>query len=224
MNITKTKFSVVLAISVATLTVGACLSKEEADLNVDNDDGGGNTPANQAPVISGNPPQAVTVGSSYSFTPTASDPDGDTMTFSITNRPDWATFSNNTGTLSGTPTLGSAGTTLEIVISVSDGDLRASLSPFEVDVVQDSLGSVTLGWTPPTANGDGTTLNDLVAYKFYYGMQSGQYTSSVRVDNPGIASYVVQSLVPDTYYFAATVVNSLGVESRFSNEAIYQVL
>ena len=94
----------------------------------------------------------------------------------------------------------------------------------QVDAVPAPLGSVTLSWTPPTTNGDGTTLNDLVAYKFYYGTEPGHYTHSIRVDNPGIARYVVENLVPDTYYFAATAINNLGIESRFSNEAVHQVL
>ena len=93
-----------------------------------------------------------------------------------------------------------------------------------VDVRPVPSGSVTLSWNPPTSNGDGTVLNDLVAYKFYYGTEPGQYTHSIRIDNPGIARYVVENLVPDTYYFAATAINSLGIESRFSNEAVHQVL
>ncbi len=43
--------------------------------------------ANSAPQISGTPSPIVNVGQSYSFTPTASDPNGDTLTFSIQNRP-----------------------------------------------------------------------------------------------------------------------------------------
>ena len=43
--------------------------------------------ANRAPNISGAPPTAAREGQSYEFTPTASDADGDTLTFSIRNRP-----------------------------------------------------------------------------------------------------------------------------------------
>ncbi|RZF87403.1 DUF4347 domain-containing protein, partial [Pseudoalteromonas sp. CO325X] len=48
--------------------------------------------ANQAPVISGTPPTAATVQQVYTFAPTASDPEGDELTFSITNQPTWAAF------------------------------------------------------------------------------------------------------------------------------------
>ena len=42
---------------------------------------------NQAPTISGNPPDQVAVGGLYSFTPTANDPDGDTLIFTMTGQP-----------------------------------------------------------------------------------------------------------------------------------------
>ncbi len=59
--------------------------------------------ANRGPIISGflltgqwRPPLTV-----Y---PVASDPDGDPLTFTITNKPVWAQFSAASGQLSGTPT------------------------------------------------------------------------------------------------------------------------
>jgi hypothetical protein len=59
--------------------------------------------ANRAPSISGTPPTTATVGRAYSFTPTASDPDGQVLKFSINWKPAWASFSKTTGRLSGTP-------------------------------------------------------------------------------------------------------------------------
>ena len=47
---------------------------------------------NSAPQISGTPSPSVNVTQNYSFTPTASDPDGDNLTFSIENMPRWAQF------------------------------------------------------------------------------------------------------------------------------------
>ena len=63
----------------------------------------GNGPFESPPTISGTPPTTVTVGAAYAFTPTASDPDGGTLTFAIANRPSWATFNATTGRLAGTP-------------------------------------------------------------------------------------------------------------------------
>jgi hypothetical protein len=60
-------------------------------------------PSNSAPTISGTPPSSVLEGVQYRFRPSASDPDGDTLSFSISNRPAWAAFDSATGELSGTP-------------------------------------------------------------------------------------------------------------------------
>ena len=178
---------------------------------------------NEAPSISGNPPAAVTVGSDYSFTPDASDPDGDTLTFTIQNNPDWATFDSDTGTLSGNAAAGTEGMYANIEISVSDGQASTSLPAFSIEVVQAVVGSATLTWEAPTKNVDGSALTDLAAYNLHYGTSSGSYTTEVRIDNPGITTYVVENLVADTYYFSITSVNDAGEESRFSGEAMYTV-
>ena len=207
-----------LAALAIALVLGGCLSQENSNPVSGGGPVGESPQPNHAPSIGGSPAAAVTIGESYTFTPTASDSDGDTLTFSVSNLPSWASFDAMTGTLTGTPTLGDIGTYADITISVSDGSLTDSMTPFPIDVVQAALGSVTLSWTPPTENSDGSLLNDLVAYKFYYGTKSGQYTSSIRVDSPGIATYVIDNLVPNTYYFVATAVNSTGMESAYSNE------
>ena len=89
---------------------------------------------NDAPTITGTPAITVDEDSAYSFTPTAADPDGDALTFSIANKPSWATFDTATGTLSGTPGNADVGTTGGIVITVSDGDLAVTLPAFTVTV------------------------------------------------------------------------------------------
>jgi len=178
---------------------------------------------NSPPSITGNPPGAVVIGESYSFTPAASDPDGDSLTFSIQNRPDWANFSATTGALTGVPSLGDTGTYSQISISVTDGQASDSLQQFAVTVAQAGTGSTTLSWTAPTQNEDGSPLTDLAGYTIYYGTASGNYTSQIPINNPGITTFVVDNLSPDTYYFAATASNSAGQQSRFSGEAVKTV-
>ncbi|MGI2142199.1 putative Ig domain-containing protein [Shewanella baltica] len=90
---------------------------------------------NGAPVISGTPTLSVNQDVSYQFTPTASDSVGDVLSFSIANKPAWATFNTTTGTLSGTPSNQDVGVTSGIIISVSDGALSASLPAFNLSVV-----------------------------------------------------------------------------------------
>jgi len=93
-----------------------------------------NTTSNQTPTISGTPETSVVENALYQFTPIADDPDGDPLTFSITNKPVWAEFSATTGTLSGTPISSHVGTFSEILISVSDGTNTVSLPQFSIDV------------------------------------------------------------------------------------------
>jgi hypothetical protein len=127
-----------VAVIVSAVFLGACLASEKSGV-VAGDDGGFLQPgSNNPPTISGNPPTGVTMGVAYSFTPTASDPDGDALTFSVANRPTWAAFDSSTGTLSGTPTMGSTGLFPNIQISVSDGQASASMAPFDVMVSDDS--------------------------------------------------------------------------------------
>lgn len=175
--------------------------------------------ANAAPTISGTPPSIVNVDQSYSFTPTASDPDGDTLTFSIQNMPPWAQFNSASGALSGTPQAGDAGSYANISISVSDGNLSDTLPEFTITVNQVSLGSVTLNWTPPTQNTDGSILTNLAGYKIYYGTSPDNYPNQITINNPGITSTVVDNLTPNTWYFVSTAFNSSGMESDFSNVA-----
>ncbi len=172
---------------------------------------------NRPPVISGAPSTSVMQGTAYAFQPTASDPDGNPLTFSITNAPSWATFSAATGRLQGTPGPGHVGTTSNIVIRVSDGTASTALPAFSITVVAVASGSATLSWTPPTRNTDGSALTNLAGYRVRWGQTLGNYTSSVTLNNPGLTSYVVGSLVPGTYYFVVTALNSAGVESQFSN-------
>ncbi len=160
----------------------------------------------------------------YSFTPTASDPDGNALTFSVANKPAWATFSSSTGRLRGTPSAAHVGTTSPITISVSDGMASASLTSFSIQVMPTATGSVTLSWNPPTQNTDGTALTNLAGYKVYWGTDQNEYTNSVDVNNPGIATYVIEQLTPATWYFAVTSVNSAGAESSYSNVASKQIL
>jgi hypothetical protein len=178
---------------------------------------------NNPPTIGGSPSPAILVNDTYEFAPSAADADGDPLTFRIQNKPRWASFDSSTGQLSGQPTLGDVGTYENIVITVSDGTADQSLSAFSITVSQSALGNVTLSWVAPTENSDGSPLNDLAGYKIYYGKSSGVYDHEIRLDNPGLTTYVVENLVPDTYFFAAQAFNSAGVDSTFSGEAVRSV-
>ena len=171
---------------------------------------------NSAPTISGTPGTADTVGTPYTFTPQASDTDGDALSFSVQNLPSWATFSIATGALSGTPT--TAGTYSNIVISVSDGYTSVSLAPFSINVTQPATsGSATLTWTAPVTNTDGSALTDLAGYHIYYGSSATALSNVIDVASAGTTSYTVASLTSGTWYFAVSAYTTSGLESTLSN-------
>ena len=174
---------------------------------------------NSAPSISGTPATSIVQNSAYQFVPSASDPDGDPLTFDIVTKPGWTSFDPVTGILTGTPTAADVGTTDGIVISVTDGTSTASLPPFGITV--DAIGpvSVTLSWTIPTTNEDGTPLTDLAGFKIYYRTITGTYSDPTIVDNPGVSSFVIENLSAESaYFFAAKAFDTSGNDSDFSNE------
>ena len=174
---------------------------------------------NQAPTIAGTPGANILEGELYEFVPTASDPEGDSLEFSIARKPAWAQFDKDSGRLSGTPGAGDVGNFTNIAISVSDGKASAALAAFDVSVNQIAAGNATLSWSPPTANADGSPLNDLTGYRIYYGRNQDNLTQVVVVNNPGLTRYVVENLTPALWHFEMTSVNSAGVESQRSPTA-----
>ena len=188
-----------------------------------NDDGGADPSGNSSPTILGNPQAAILANEMYDFQPNAFDPDGDPLTFQVANKPNWATFETSTGRLYGQPTINNLGIFDDIVISVSDGSASKSLPKFAIAVTQTALGNVTLSWAAPTQNADGSPLTDLAGYKIFYGTVSTNYDHEIVIDNPGMTTYVVDNLVPDTYYFAAKSFNASGIESDFSAESVRTV-
>ncbi|UUA74053.1 DUF4347 domain-containing protein [Cellvibrio sp. QJXJ] len=114
---------------------------------------------NGPPSINGTPALTVNEDSAYSFVPSATDTMGDTLTFSIANKPAWAAFDTTTGALTGTPINADVGITSAIVISVSDGSLSSSLAAFDLTVVNTNDAPLISG-TPTTS------VDQDVAYSF----------------------------------------------------------
>ena len=216
MNISN-RFAIRFTALAVMVLLGGCLSSEEPETAAAPEPV---APSNRAPTISGNPNTSVLMGEQYSFTPSASDADNDTLTFDVQGEPSWLTINSGSGALTGTPTLADVGSESGIVVSVSDGIASASLPQFGVDVVQNADGSITLTWTAPTLNEDGSALTDLAGYKIYYGTSPGNYPNQIRIDGVGMTTQVVNNLTPDTYYFTATAFNSAGIESSYSGEAV----
>ena len=106
--------------------------------------------SNTSPTIGGTPAESVDEDSGYLFEPSFNDPDGDTLIFSIVNKPVWASFSSTTGVLSGTPLNENVGTTSGIIIRVSDGIAEpVSLPVFNI-TVNNTNDIPTISGTPST--------------------------------------------------------------------------
>ncbi len=176
--------------------------------------------------ISGTPRTSVAANGWYGFQSWATDNDGRAVTYSIKNKPAWATFDTKYGHLYGIPTSASVGTYASIVISASDGLSSASLPAFSITVTgtasgttssTTSTGSAMLQWHPPTQNTNGSTLTNLAGYTIKYGTNASSLSSTVKLTNPGLTSYQIDGLAAGTYYFAIAAYNSSGATSSLSS-------
>ena len=172
------------------------------------------------PVISGSPLTSVTAGSTYKFQPAAKDPDGKTLSFSVQNKPSWASFSISSGLLDGTPTRSQSGTYGNIIISASNGQYSSALPAFSVTVnnaVTSSTGTATLHWVVPTENTNGTALTDLAGVRIYYGTSASNLSQMVQMASTSQTSYTVSNLTAGVWYFASRAYTTTGVQSALSS-------
>ena len=86
--------------------------------------GKGSGDKNTAPALSGIPAVAI-ASNAYSFEPILKDADGDLVSISIENLPDWLILQNNK--LSGTPSINDIGD-YNIIITASDGKLSSTIT------------------------------------------------------------------------------------------------
>ncbi|MGH8137768.1 MAG: putative Ig domain-containing protein [Steroidobacteraceae bacterium] len=159
-------------------------------------------PKNSPPVISGSPTTTVTAGQAYTFAPTATDADGDTLTFMIANKPSWANFSKDDGNLTGTPPLSSVGTFVHIVIGVSDGQVMTALAPFSIQVMPppehapsisgnpatSAIAGQPYGFIPTATDPDGGTLTFNIVNKpewASFNSRTGQLSGTPQAANVG---------------------------------------
>jgi len=163
--------------------------------------------------ISGTPATQVAPGQAYAFTPSVT-PSAD-VSFTIQNKPSWATFSISTGELTGTPTSANVGTYSNVVISVSNGSVTAALPAFTISV--SAGGVVSLAWQAPTVNTNGTATTDLAGYIIDYGQSASAMSHSVTIGSATTTNFTVNDLSPGVWYFAVVAYTSDGSQSALSN-------
>jgi hypothetical protein len=178
----------------------------------------GTSTAAQTLQISGSPATTAQVGQYYSFSPTVMASAGSTLTYAVGHKPAWAQFSAKTGTLSGTPSTGSA-TDANILVSVSNGAQSASLPAFNITVQPAPVvvaGTAILSWSPPTKNVDGSPLTNLAGYVVRYGTSSTALNSKISVASASATGVEITSLSPGNWAFAVSAINAANVESQIS--------
>ena len=178
--------------------------------------------ANTAPRIWGFAQKWASVGDLYNFQPKSSDAEKNTLTFSITNKPRWAKFNTTTGRLYGTPAAADRKTQSNVVIRASDGKATVAFPAFTLTVIKatgdtpPASTSVTVSWTPPTQNEDGTTLTNLAGYRVLYGKNQSALDKTVNISNVGLTKYVIDGITSGTWYFGVEAYNRAGEESSLS--------
>lgn len=168
---------------------------------------------NQAPTISGQVVATARVGETYDWQPVAADADGDSLSFTATNLPPWATIGPTDGRIVGTPGPDDVGIYESITITVADAAHQSATQPFAITVMGDSSsGIASLQWEVPPSKVDGSPLDDLAGYRILYGRNSDDLDNSVLVNDPAMTSYAFSRLSSGTWYFAVVAVSTSGLE------------
>jgi hypothetical protein len=169
---------------------------------------------NDAPVIGGTPSTFVPKNSAYSFTPTISDPDGDALTFSVTNKPVWASFDISTGSLTGTPGVEYLDTTTEnIVISASDGHLTNSLPAFSIAVTTAPLILYTDIVSGPNSGGENNQGAYLSIFGLYFGDTSSiGSTTKVFINDVEVAAYKYMGMAKSQFLGTDQPIQQISVQ------------
>ena len=165
-----------------------------------------------SPELTGTPEVAL-AQEAYFFSPQLSGTSS-AFAFSAENLPAWADIDSADGTVSGIPGTSDVGLHEGIMIVATDGGTTLELGPLTIEVWSVGDRSVTVNWQPPSENEDGTVLSDLAGFTVRYGRSDTSFDSVVDVSNPGLTSFVVDGLVPGTYYFTTTAYNAAGSESE----------
>ncbi|MFH1228469.1 MAG: fibronectin type III domain-containing protein [Planctomycetota bacterium] len=186
------------------------------------------TVANRAPVLSPIGNQTIAEGATLTLTISGTDPDGDTLTYTISNPPLGASFDAATHTFSWTPAYNNAGTytgirfrvtdptylAAEETITITVTDVAAPNAPSGLAANAVSASQIDLTWTDNSADETGFKIERAPAS----GGQAGTY-NQIDTVSASITSYSDTGLTEATaYYYRVCADNNVG-SSAWSNEA-----
>ena len=100
-------------------------------------------PVNHAPVITSVPIIQVDEGDVYNYDVSATDADGDTLTYSLTQKPSWLSINSATGLITGTAPLVNSDTDYDVRVKVSDGKGGIDTQDYTLTVLDTSIPDIT---------------------------------------------------------------------------------
>ena len=180
-------------------SAGECATEEEINTAIEQYIEQPSTAQNSAPTISGIPAATVSENELYYFTPQATDSENDLLTFSISNKPSWASFDTSSGTLSGTPVNTDIGYYGDITISVADEYSIVSLPVIGIDVFAAEI-------EPPV----NPQLNQITGYSIFMGTSHDNISLETNVTIGSNLTNSKDILSTESYYFSIIAVDSNG--------------
>jgi hypothetical protein len=162
---------------------------------------------NHLPVISSTAPTSGTTDVLYTYTVTATDQDGENLTYSAPTLPSWLTFNATSHVLSGIPATANIGTH-NVVLSVTDGKDAVTQS-FTINVVANGVNDLTgkLAKVYPVPASDYVTMDfaerlgkaDLQILSL-----SGKLLKKIDISNLSNYQLDVSDLKPASYLYRIT--------------------
>ncbi|AQT69446.1 Chitinase A precursor [Anaerohalosphaera lusitana] len=140
---------------------------------------------NSAPVMEDTPDKSVEEGSLLEFAVSATDPDGDSISYSAQNLPTGADFAGDT--FSWTPEVGQAGTYLTSFVA-SDGELE-DVDTVSITVVETTTGGNTSPVFDPVAD-QSTSINETVDFTVNASDADGDLLSYSAENMPAGAEFI----------------------------------
>ncbi|MEX0921115.1 MAG: putative Ig domain-containing protein [Candidatus Pacearchaeota archaeon] len=170
------------------------------------------TPENNVPIILSTAPSEVNEGQIYSYKVTATDEDGDVLTYSLTENPSWLSIDSETGLISGTAPEVDEDYQFIVTVEVSDGK-DSTTQTFTIDVldtetsennvpVSENLSVVTDFETAVTIALEATDEDgDVLVFEIVEGPNDGSLSSFDS--NEGTVTYTPDTDFsgPDTFTF-----------------------
>ncbi len=135
-------------------------------------------PANNHPVLSSVGNKSVNEGQAICFAISATDPDGDTLSYSTNNLPSGASFNKNTKTFAWTPTYNQAGTYSNITFQVGDG-IDIDSESITITVLHQDLAAPTI----TSVKADGSSTQVILNFNEPVEEASATNVSNYSIDN-----------------------------------------